>query len=922
MVRLRVDEADRIGLADIVKINELPVGVKVELTSPRTELKFPSTEMIGNNVAGDGSDVDIFGVKLEQGDFLLIDVDAKDDDGNGAISNPEFSQLPLRLQDIYKKNNINLTPRSRLNSMIRVFNANGQELRVARNGVDPESGIFSEDPVLLFQAPSSGEFFIGVTAQGNGVYNPRKLNTGNRIPSGPINQKMGAFQLELTWFDAPKFFINDVVVIEGTGGLNWANFTVSMDGPSELTHTVNFATADGTAKAGEDYGGGSGLLTFLPGVTSQNVLVGIVTDNIVELNEEFFVNLFNPTGGATIGDPQGRGIIVNDDDAKIFINDVTVVEGDSGSSLANFTLSVDNPVDTDVFVKFKTADGTATVADADYVDKVDSVKTTETISVEINGDTKVEPDETFLVELLEIQASGRVVTFGDNQGIGTIINDDYPKISISNASVIEGTGGSNFAKFTVSMDRTSLFTHTVQFTTVDNTAIAGQDYDKVLGPVTFLPGVTSRDVLVPIATDNIVELNESFFANLSNPTGGAMIADPQGVGEIINDDSAKISINDVTVVEGDSGSTIAKFSLSLDNPVDTDVFVDFDTADGTAMVGDFDYANKSGNVKTTETIEISVNGDLKVELDETFFVNLSNIQANGRDVSFADDQGMGTIINDDVPNSHIEFSLPRIQLANGRRVTELEAELHREQLNGNDNGEASKVRRQLTDKKDGFAGIINQNRDYGFEIPEGELADSPGDLEDLIDYQGFKFKKGAGTPGQFSFDFESGAMEAFDPRNNEKVLISQKITLEGSGFDLQFGIDRNGLGKDEGFCGDEGATSGGKDINANEMLFFDLKDPLLGTTGVSFAVNATNSSDDLQADVLIDFWSQEGNTFTKVKTEIIDDLTEGQIYMGAADLGTNLGMSFDAISFSSGDGERFQITNLEINTIVPDSLLV
>ncbi len=919
MARVRINEADKIGLADIVKRNELDIGVKVELTSPIDYLQTPfhSTEMIGNNVARDGSDVDLFGVKLKQGEFLLIDVDARDNDGKGAILNP---------------NNFGLKQRSNLDSMIRVFNANGKELKVADDGIDPESGIISADPTLLFQAPSTNTFFIGVTAQGNGKYDATEINSGNRIPSGPINQKMGAFQLELTRQDAPQFFINDVVVVEGTGGSNFANFTISMNRASELTHTVSFATANGTAIAGEDYGGGAGTLTFLPGVTSQNVSLPIVTDNIVELTEDFYLNLFNPTGGATIGDPQGRAIIVNDDDATISINDVTVVEGNSGNSLANFNLSVDNPIDTDVFVKFETADGTATVADADYVSKSGSVKTTEAISVAINGDSKVEIDENFFVNLLEIQASGRVVTFADTQGIGRILNDDNPEFSISNAPVIEGTGGSNFAKFIVSMDRVSNITHTVDFATADNTAIAGQDYNSVFGPVNFAPGVTSQEVLVPITTDNIVELNESFFANLSNPTGGAIIVDSQGVGEIINDDDATISINDVTVVEGDSSSTIANFTLTLDQPVDTDIFLDFETVDGTATIGDADYVSNFGNIQIaptipvdvngeTITIPVTINGDLKVELDETFFVNLSNLQVNSRNVSFADSQGMGTIINDDVANSHLEFSTPRVELINGGTI-ELESELHRGQLNGADNGNGSKARRQLTDQKDDSGGIINQNRDYGFEIPESNLANSPGDLEDLIDYQGFKFKQGAGSPNQFSFDFESGEMEAFDPDNNEKVLISQKITLESDGFDLEFGIDRNGIGKDEGFGGDEGATSGGKDINANEMLFFDLKDPLLGTTGVSFAVKATNDNADAQADVLIDFWSQQGNTFTKVQTAMIDDLTEEQFYMGAADLGGSLGRSFDAVSFSSGDGERFRVTNLEINTVAPDSLLV
>ena len=49
----------------------------------------------------------------------------------------------------------------------------------------------------------------------------------------------------------------------------------------------------------------------------------------------------------------------------------------------------------------------------------------------------------------------------------------------------------------------------------------------------------------------------------------------------------------------------------------------------------------------TQTFDVTINGDTKVELDETFFANLSNLQASGLDVVIGDGQGLGTITNDD-----------------------------------------------------------------------------------------------------------------------------------------------------------------------------------------------------------------------------------------------------------------------------------
>jgi hypothetical protein len=110
-----------------------------------------------------------------------------------------------------------------------------------------------------------------------------------------------------------------------------------------------------------------------------------------------------------------------------------------------------------------------------------------------------------------------------------------------------------------------------------------------------------------------------------------------------------ITINDVSRDEGNFGTTAFVFTLSLSGPSALPATVDFATADGTATVADGDYQSASGTVTfapgdTSETVTVLVNGDVKVEVDETFFVNLSN--ASG--ATIADNQGQGTILNDDL----------------------------------------------------------------------------------------------------------------------------------------------------------------------------------------------------------------------------------------------------------------------------------
>ncbi|NBQ41532.1 MAG: hypothetical protein EBU23_02900, partial [Mycobacteriaceae bacterium] len=112
----------------------------------------------------------------------------------------------------------------------------------------------------------------------------------------------------------PTVSIANVSVAEGNSGTSAARFTVSLSKASTSTVTVGYATANGTATAGQDYTAASGTLTFAPGVTSQQVSVSVIGDATVEPDETFTVTLSNPTG-ATLATAAATGTITNDDTA-------------------------------------------------------------------------------------------------------------------------------------------------------------------------------------------------------------------------------------------------------------------------------------------------------------------------------------------------------------------------------------------------------------------------------------------------------------------------------------------------------------------------------------------------------------------------------------------------------------------------------
>ena len=184
--------------------------------------------------------------------------------------------------------------------------------------------------------------------------------------------------------------------------------------------------------------------------------------------------------------------------------------------------------------------------------------------------------------------------------------------------------------------------------TGNGTATAGSDYTAIVGgAVNIAAGATSQTVTVTVAGDLLVEASETFTVTLSAPLN-ATLGTAAGTGTITNDDTPAIAITDVSVAEGNVGTTAAVFTVSLSQAHVVPVTVTYATANGTATAGS-DYTAVGATVLTfpagTTSLPVSVNviGDTTSEPNETFVVNLS---APGN-ATIADAQGQGTITNDE-----------------------------------------------------------------------------------------------------------------------------------------------------------------------------------------------------------------------------------------------------------------------------------
>jgi hypothetical protein len=225
---------------------------------------------------------------------------------------------------------------------------------------------------------------------------------------------------------------------------------------------------------------------------------------------------------------------------QLGISDASVTEGNTGTSDAKFTVSMDRATDRAVTVDYSTSNGTAT-APSDYGSTTGTAlipagETRTTVSVPVNGDTDVEPDETFSVGL----ANAQNADIADGSGKGTIVNDDEPapppNVSIGDASVAEGNTGTTNQSFTVSLDRPTTEPVTVDYATSDGTATASSDYEPMEGSATIPAGDTQTTVTVPVNGDWVREPREEFTASLSDAQN-ASIADGSATGVITNDDT-------------------------------------------------------------------------------------------------------------------------------------------------------------------------------------------------------------------------------------------------------------------------------------------------------------------------------------------------------------------------------------------------
>ena len=413
--------------------------------------------------------------------------------------------------------------------------------------------------------------------------------------------------------------------------------------------------------------------------------------------------------------------------ASVTVSDVTVLEGDAGSSNAQITVTATPGQTTPLVVDYHTEEITADDGD-DYTGTASGSVTilanqsTATILVPINGDTDVEPDETFAVVLDAVNGTGSVGS--PSSATVTIDNDDLDSANV--AFVSSSSAGA--PKDQPAIDRLQAMGHIV--TVVDDNAlpgaVTGPSYDLIVMSSSVAPATVGNkltNVDIPIVTWEGKLFDELKLSSTGAETSGAQtkvaIVDPghpvaagfsgvitildtakpinkagtpgpgvvvvastiQGQGTILAADvgvdlvggldaparrvtlpwnvdgpnatnangwalfdaavewamnaplpPASVTVSDLVIVEGNSGTTTAEVTVTADTVQASDLVVSYTTHDGTADSGDYTGGSSTVTIlagQSTAVIEIPILGDTDEEADETFQVELTSVAGPG-----------------------------------------------------------------------------------------------------------------------------------------------------------------------------------------------------------------------------------------------------------------------------------------------------
>ncbi|WP_417227728.1 Calx-beta domain-containing protein [Amphritea sp.] len=457
--------------------------------------------------------------------------------------------------------------------------------------------------------------------------------------------------------------------VSGYGTVNWA-----LSGEAALTE-ADFITAD---ELGNNSGLPSGSLTFT-GDRYQTITIEVSGDETLEADELFTLTLSDAAsttaGTATVTTATASTTVVNDDSAlSISAADAVKAEGDASLTAFTFTIARTGYLATAATVDYVvTGNGAQAVDGTDFGGALPSGtlslasgEAATTLTIYVSGDIAGEFDEGFTVTLNNPSTG---VTLAQASAEGIIQTDDIVFDIVAPATpVVEGdTGTTTYYDFVVTrsgnLDASQTLTWNVAG--IGSNPAAASDFDAITGTVTFDVNDTEQTIRVPVTGDYLVEDNESFQISLTGPDGIHFINSTADAVIVDDETAVNITATDAYKAEGQEGDlTYYTFVISREGnkalAADVDWSLTLPAGQDAASLDDFvtgqDDLGDNGGLPSgrvsfsagdsdSKTITIAVMGDLLVEPDELFNIEIAT-DSIGHGV--VDGSATGTLVSDDL----------------------------------------------------------------------------------------------------------------------------------------------------------------------------------------------------------------------------------------------------------------------------------
>ena len=449
------------------------------------------------------------------------------------------------------------------------------------------------------------------------------------------------------------------------GSTTTLTYTITRSGDLDRSSSVSFdflassaallTDFDNVQVSGTGISETNGTITFTTGANIANITLDVLGDDVAEPDEEVVLTLSSPTGASgtgvgTLVNSPVTTTIVDDDTPQVKITPSTLVIAETGTTSADFVMTLSGEPTAPVTVTLTTDDNTECIVSPNELTVTSLTwQTGATATVTSVDETSDDGDQictviTSAADSQDTDYDGLVVP---DVSVTVIDDDGAPSINFATATVTTTEETENLL-VSLTLSNPSASTVQVTVTSGDNSATADEDYTAVSEIITFAPSETSATVAIPILEDFLDEPTESFTLTLSSPVAATIGLVDEMTVEIEDDDApARISIADSSAPETDlSGSMV--FTVTLDTPSAYTITVDYVTQDETAVAGEH-YTATNGTLtfapgETEQTIVVPIIGDTESDPDSTFQVVLSNSNHS----LIEDNTATGTILDDDV----------------------------------------------------------------------------------------------------------------------------------------------------------------------------------------------------------------------------------------------------------------------------------